>query len=273
MENVPGIREFAAYDEPFNPKLIQMLPANHEKQTWDEFIDLWRANETAFRRFYIGIPPENEANRSLSTEEIMYLRWLNTKRTIIDFTRINFRLLDVLKVFPNLTLVSLFRSPVAFSSSHLINSENTKFARQFFYRAGFFSRFSSYDSWGMGSLSRADSFETLVEQFGIKPKSKINRLKGYEKLLLIWLVARREADTVAKSEFAERFFISSYEDIIEGDCRQLGLAMGQVGIESASLDRSHLKAYSKGYRPSDVRWFNAMQRVGFTEFEINKYHR
>ena len=49
--------------------------------------------------------------------------------------------------------------------------------------------------------------------------------------------------------------------------------MGQVGIESASLDRSHLKAYSKGYRPSDVRWFNAMQRVGFTEFEINKYHR
>ena len=50
----------------------------------------------------------------------------------------------------------------------------------------------------MGSLSRADSFETLVEQFGIKPKSKINRLKGYEKLLLIWLVARREADTVAK---------------------------------------------------------------------------
>ena len=44
------------------------------------------------------------------------------------------------------------------------------------------------------------------------------------------------------------------------------------GIESASLDRSHFEA-SKGYRPSDVRWFNAMQRVGFTEFEINKYHR
>lgn len=267
------INGVTCYDEPMNPKLIEMLPANHPKKTLDEFINRWHADRDMFERKLSTVSPELEGNQKFTASELEYLHWLSSSQVVIDFTRINFRLAHALEQFPYVTVFSLFRSPVAFASSHLINSENSRIFRQQFYKFFFFTRSIGYDSWGMERLFCSDSFQNLIERANVVPREKLMRLRSYEKLLLIWLVARREAERLSTDKTRGRFFIGSYEEIIEGKSIEFMNAVQQSGIKMENLDQTELREYSRGFKPDDERWQSGMERVGFFDVEIEKYWR
>lgn len=267
------INDVTCYDEPLNPKLVGMLPANHPKKTWDEFINLWHSDRDLLERKLSAVSPELEGNQKFTACELEYLHWLSSSRVVIDFTRINFRLADALEKFPYITILSLFRSPVAFATSHLINSENSRIFRQRFYRCFFFTNLIGYDSWAMERLFCSAAFQRRIEEANVTPRPRLLRLRSYEKLLLIWLVARREAERVAAGPYGDRHFIGSYEDIIDGESKEFVNAVQQSGLRREHLDKTGLRKYSRGFKPDDERWRSGMERAGYFDFEIEGYWR
>lgn len=264
---------FTCYDEPFNPKLATDLPEQHRKGTWDEFIELWNSDHDAFTEKLTTISLVHEMTPQLTKRELDYLLYLARIPTIIDFTRLNFKVHEVLEKVPDTVVLYLFRSPAAFATSHLINSENRKFLRQRYYRTMFFSSVIGFNSWGLESNFLSPGFAELVENCGIIPRKPLRKLKSVEKLLLIWLTARRHSEKTIEEETNGRVFVTSYEDIIDGRSNGLAKAIAALGLEEDHLATTHLRDYSLGYRHRNPVWSNLSRNAGFSEDEIRTYLR
>lgn len=265
-----GLDDFTCFDEPFNPILPTHLPKQHRKKTWDEFIQLWRDDHEMFNKHLEVIYPQDEAIESLSKRQIDYIKYLSQCPTIIDFTRVNFKCSELINEFPDVSLLYLFRSPAAFVSSHIINSENRRLLRQQFYKSMFFSGMVGCNSWGLDDVIKTSHFQDLIDRLDIRPKKPVQRLRSAEKLLLFWLAARRYSQAVA-DESEKRVFIGSYEKIIDGTCGNFSAVLASVGIEKESLSLNHLTQYSLGFKHDSSKWFNLALNAGFEDFEINNY--
>lgn len=265
-----GLEDFVCFDEPFNPILTSQLPNQHHKKTWDEFIQLWKVDQEMFNEHFEAIYPQDEAIDSLNKREIDYITYLSQRPTVIDFTRVNFKCSQLIREFPEMSLLYLFRSPVAFVSSHIINSENRRFLRQQYYRSMFFSGMIGCNSWGMDDVISTSHFEDLISRLRIRPRKPIRRLRSAEKLLLLWLAARRYSQEAADGS-ENRVFIGSYEEIIDGTCDNFLAALESVGIDKESLRTSHLIQYSLGFRHNSLKWPNLALNAGFEDYEINSY--
>lgn len=266
-----GLDQYVCYDEPFNPKLLAELPNQHRKGTWDEFIRLWEEDRRQFLQKMTVLSPEDETLPELSQDSEAYLRYLMRSPTIADFTRLNFKGGDLAKHFPDATIMYLFRSPKAFATSHIINSENRSFLRQPYYRYLFFSRLIGFDSWGIESSVRSRGFTALIEQCGIIPRKSLRRMLSVEKILLYWLVARRTAQNVVNENASGGVFIAGYEDIIDGKCEGFSAALSSIGICVSDLRDDHLRRYSLGHRPNRAVWREAARNAGFTDKELETY--
>lgn len=264
------LKGYRVYDEPFNPLLLKGLPNNHSKKTWDEFIHIWEKDRINFQSSYCSIDPVEELNENLTSKQLKYLKYLSKDISIIDFTRINFKAADVLNKFPNVVILFLFRSPIAFTSSHIINSENTKFLRQSYYKKFFFSSFINFDSWGIQSAIKADKFRSYIDKLNITPRKNLNKLKSHELLLLYWLVNRRNAESL-KINNTEKVFIGSYEDILNQNCFEFSNALSATKINEFDLKTSHLRPYKNGYKSSKSLWGIAFKNAGYTDHEIDKF--
>ena len=267
------LEEFTCYDEPFNPKLEKHLPENHIKGTWDEFIHLWKNDNTDFINKLHTISPRDEMSRNLLPESFDYLKYLAVQPTIIDFTRLNFKFHAVLSAFSDAVAIFLYRSPIAFTTSHLINSENRKIFRQKYYRTMFFTRLIGFDSWGLETNFSSPMINQIIEECNITPLKPLNKLKSAEKILLLWLSVRRNSQNYVEQDKTGRSFSACYEDIIDGTCLGLEEAIRVLGIDRSRLKTSHLSQYSLGFRHNDPVWLKLAQNAGFNEYETSVYFR
>lgn len=268
-----GVPGFTCYDEPFNPKLISHLPEQHRKGTWDEFIDLWRTDYTVFIDKLATIDLADEMTPQVSTRDLEYINYLAQKQTIIDFTRLNFKMHNVLPKFPDAVALYLFRSPIAFATSHLINSENQKFLRQRYYRTMFFSSMLGFDSWGLETNIRSIGFLDLMTTCGVTPLKPLKKLTSAEKLLMLWITARRYSQKIIEEDKTGRIFVASYEDIIDRKCQSFEKVNQLLGIERDSLITTHLRSYSLGHHHMDPIWSKIAANAGFSDIEIDNYLR
>jgi hypothetical protein len=268
-----GIDKFTCYDEPFNPKLETHLPKQHRKGTWDEFIHLWNCENSIFLRKIKTISVAAEMLSDCEPEYLEYLSYLAVTPTIIDFTRLNFKLENTLPAFPDAVAVFLYRSPIAFTTSHLINSENNKLFRQKYYRAMFFTRFIGFDSWGLEQNFKSPGLDELIDKCNIIPRKSLKKLQSAEKILLLWLAARRTSQNYVDHDKAGRSFVASYEDIIDGTRSGLDDAIEVLGIDPTKLRRSHFHEYSLGFKHDLPLWRVLARNAGFTEEEIAIYLR
>ena len=266
LRNASGFRSF---DEPFNP-LLKRLPEPHRKGTWGEFIELYSNDLVQFKKVYRAIYPGREAESHLDDDEIRYLRYLSVRPTIIDFTRLNFKAEALAKSFPNSIIAHQFRSPIGFVSSNIINSENRRFLRQGFFKISFFSRLARFNSWGMSDLVLSPAFNDLVKRLNIKVRAPVASLYPYERLLLIWLVARVCAQN-AKRRYPHQIFIASYEKILQLTCPEFERALNGVGLSWNDLRSSEFSPPSLGYRSCSEAWADGARRVGFNDAEISDY--
>ena len=118
--------DFKCYDEPFNPGL-SVLPKEHRKEVYGEYIDLINEDATLFWRKFSAISPIEENKSSLTSEQKDYFRYLldSAEDVVIDTTRCWNKLeslKEVLEPYPHI-FIHLYRDPIAFASSHLLPSE------------------------------------------------------------------------------------------------------------------------------------------------------
>ncbi|MAV80431.1 MAG: hypothetical protein CMD12_00390 [Flavobacteriales bacterium] len=266
-----GMKGYDCYNEPFNPILFENLPNNHFKKTWDEFIKLWDEDYVNFKSSFCTISPEEELLGELTNEQLKYLLYLSKNPSIIDFSRIGFKVEDILNRFPDTAILFLFRSPIAFASSHIINSENNKFLRQAYSKRFFFSSFIKFDSWGMESIIKNNKFKNYIDLLNISPRKKLNKLKSYELLILYWLVRRRLANNIKRNDKNNRVYIGVYERILENNCNEFSDAISALGIKISDLKTSHLRPFRLGHKPDSTLWELACRNVGFTNLELEEY--
>lgn len=268
-----NLDQFTCYDEPFNPMLKTKLPKQHHKGTWDEFINLWNDDHVAFNEALESISLAQEVSPQITPRQQAFLHYMSQTPTIIDFTRLNFKMDDILQKFPHAVALFLYRSPVAFATSHIINSENQKFMRQRYYRTMFFSDRIGFDSWGIQTNMNTPYFKRLMARCSIIPRKPLHKLKSVEKLLLFWLAARRFGNLIIQKDNTNRTFAASYEDIIAGRSEGFERALETVGIDCSRLQTSHLRQPSLGHRHDDPSWIDLARNAGFTDVEIQTYLR
>lgn len=268
-----GLDGVTCYDEPFNPKLRTDLPAQHRKGTWDEFIALWNTDHARFTDALATLDPSEEVSTHVTHRDLDYLRYLARTPTVIDFTRLNFKMGAVLPAFPDAIVLFLYRSPIAFATSHLINSENRKFLRQRYYRTMFFNKRIGFDAWSIEASVETPGFASLVEACAITPRSPLGKLRSVEKLLLYWLTVRRFADMTLAADTRGRTFCAAYEDIIDGTSQGFEDALSAMGLRRSQLNTSHLRAYSRGHRPRFAIWKDLARNAGFSPEDIERYLR
>jgi len=265
--------EFTCYDEPFNPKLSKDLPKQHAKGTWDEYINLWMNDNKSFTNKLNTIEPRDEMSFNFNPHSLEYLKYLAVRPTIIDFTRLNFKVDAVLSAFPDAVGVFLYRSPIAFTTSHLINSENRKLFRQRYYRTMFYTGLIGFDSWGLETNFAAPGLDQIIEECRIVPLKPLQKLKSAEKILLLWLAVRRTSQNYIEQDKNGRVFSACYEDIIDGKCTELEQAIEILGMDRSQLTTSHLRQYTLGFRHNDPVWSKLARNAGFNEHEISVYLR
>lgn len=267
------VTRFQSYDEPFNPKLGVHLPQQHHKCTWDEFIQLWNNDFASFHDKLTPIHTADEVDPELNQASLDYLRYLSQTPTIIDFTRVNFKAEAVLQRFPSAVLLFLYRSPIAFATSHLINSENNKLMRQYYYRRVFFTSFANFNSWGLEDSFSSPYLANLIDQLGIRPLKSLRQFKSVEKLLLYWLLARRYSQRIVDRDTIGRTFAASYEAILDCQSNEFDQALKLVGINKQELFTGHLRSYSKGYQHNNPAWDSYATNAGFSKTELEIYVR
>lgn len=265
FKNLDG---YTAFDEPFNPLLLKNLPQQHRKQTWDEFIELYRKG--SLMKHLVTISPEDEAVQNLELDYCNYLDYLLQQPTIIDFTRLNFKLQAVIEKYRYVNHLVLFRNPIAFATSHIINSENTKIGRQLYYRSFFWTKNVNFNSWGLNDIIHGNAFPKLLADLEIPLRYQISELSPVECCLLIWLAHWRYSLKVKDQNPNANIEIIFLEDIYPG-CEQFTRFLSRAGIEIAALRRVHLTRPATGFCADDTRWKNAAKKVGYNRTEIEKF--
>ena len=266
------LENFTCFDEPFNPLLETDLPEQDWKKTRDEYIDLWHNDHDNFVGKFQKIEVDDELNPGLTRPKISYLEYLRKERTVIDFTRVNFKLEDIIQNFGDTSFLLLFRSPIAFVSSHIINSGKHSW-KQRVAKSLFFTNFLSFNSWHIQDNLKNKNIFNLLDYCDIKPEKRFDRLSRAEKLLCYWLCTRRYGEITSEKFKNEPVYISSYEDIMKNECGEFNKALSSTGINPNELTRAHLSSANPGYRNKDDIWRKLARNAGFSNDEFDSYIR
>jgi hypothetical protein len=263
-----GLGGYTAFDEPFNPLLSNNLPRQHKKQTWDEFIELYHAG--TLTKHLVTISPENEAVQTLEADQLNYLDYLSQQPSIIDFTRLNFKLQAVVEKYRHVNHLVLFRNPIAFATSHIINSENTKIGRQLYYRSFFWTKKVNFNSWGLYDIIHGGAVPKLLADLEIPLRNQISELLPVECCLLVWLAHWRYSLKVKEQNSSINIEVIFLDDIYSGG-DQFTRFLSRAGIDVTTLKREHLTRPVTGFCADDTRWKAAARKVGYNQIEIEKF--
>ena len=265
-----------AYDEPFNPNLIQ-LPNEHPKAIRSEFMNLHHRDPRLFWRTFAPIGLTEELMDGLTERQTAYIEFLGRSAGgsfVLDTTRCHFKIKHLAEAFPEAVLVHLFREPVAFVSSHLLptGSEQGRagraalLARRTIRRVGFWSVAAGYDNWGLESLigNHSDSmFGIRLRERGIRPET-VFALPAAGRLLAFWRLAFETAQAAGADEFRDRFLSIPFERFAENPGRTLHTVYSKTGLGPPQFDND-VGAPNPGFRAKDRRWSEMAEAVGIEQ--------
>lgn len=256
-------------DEPFNPGL-ESLPKDHTKQVRDEFIAKYRQDPEEFRRRFAPITSPHELEFGLTEAQAGYIQWLvhGHEQVFVDTTRCQFKLQSLHRIFPQATIIHLYRSPENFASSHLLPRRNGGRIQDRLHtlrdRCGFFQRRSRYNSWGMEEIINSIVGSPLSDRFealGIKTK-ELRTLPAHAKVMAYWWVVFQELEATGRRLFGERFISLPFGEFCRAPKSTLRSILPIAGFAVHEIDVRTIHAESRPYLSQHRIWCQSRRRLG-----------
>ncbi len=257
---------FIGYDEPFNP-LLARLPEVLLKENNLELIRLYESNRATFKSKFRSISYEAELDNAMSDEEIEFLQYLfdSSENVAIDSTRCNFRIQDLLKKYPDLKIIYLYRNPEGFISSNIIPNRPelrkqpadyvVNNITKYYNRMNFWNVRKRFDSWDYESMTKLDAFKDMASQYSSIDRERFDTLPAYVKLYALWYVVHQQMLEIINNDESGRIIAVSFNEFIERkDVKDDILRF--VGINSDSA-RIRLRAPNLGYDIRNKNWETA----------------
>ena len=258
--------QLCCYDEPFNPNLVE-LPRENCKGTRKEFISLYENNPVLFKKLYCPVYPHDETRPSFNEHQIEYFKWLLFQRqkgeaVVVDCVRINFKLEDLYRSFPNSVLVHLHRQPIAWISSHMFPSGKgtwRKYLANIYRRMTVWHRKGFYNNWQYQEI-----IEREIKQGADWRAAQINagileKFPAVTRLAYFWKWAFRETEEKGRTLWGDKFISVSFEKFCTQPVPVMDKVYKTAGIEKSGIDYSHLKSANQGFIPYSVKWKNVLQ--------------
>lgn len=257
---------FIGYDEPFNPMLSQ-LPKVLLKENNLEIIRLYESNPSTFKSKFTSISYADELKSAMNSEEIDYLNYLfnSSDNVVIDTTRCNFRIRDLLDKYPDVKIIYLYRNPEGFVSSNIIpNRPELKKQlvdyivnniTKYYNRMNFWNVRKRFDSWDYESMTNLNAFKDLVSEYTNIDRERFETLPAYIKLYALWWLVHQQMLEIINNDTSGRIISVSFNDFLEDqDIKDDILRF--VGIDR---DRSNiqLRTPNFGYDLSNKNWETA----------------
>ena len=250
---------FTCYDEPFNPGLA-ILPKEHKKQVYAEYIELIKKDPKQFWNTYSPINPVEENKPQLSSEQKAYFKYLldSDEHVVIDTTRCWNKLAslkEVLEPYPHL-FIHLHRDPIAFTSSHLLPSEISSWRLRRKLQKEFWTKKDDYNYWKMeevmGKLNNS-AFEELVLKNYADDAVNFYDQPAYIKLLIFWKIANEAIKKNALQLFGSNYVSVQFEEFLNNPAR-IAKQISEMGEFNFNLNQIKLKTANPGFDIKNSKW-------------------
>lgn len=250
------------YDEPFHPKLLETLPGDNNKQTWQEFASLPRRS---LAMHFSPITPDLELTARLSPAQLRYLAWLSESHShvVFDTVRATFKARDLFANIPSLKVVHLYRAPNAWVSSHLLPTPNTTSRRGRLANAArrvtFWTRRQWFDNYHYETICREvarapQAWTTL----GLEAVANLSgsRTPAVVKLMTLWRLSFTAVESAAAEISSGDFLSVPFERFCDHPQETLESIYGLLGISvPTTLDLTRIKPANLGHMPDCLqRW-------------------
>lgn len=273
-ETLKQDKRFCCFDDPFNPKLIE-LPLEHQKNVRKEFIDIVRKDNINFWNSFSPIYPVQELEKDLKPEQIKYLKYLikSEDNVIIDFTRCNFKLKDLKTEFPEAYLIHLHRSPAAFVTSHLLPSYSSIVGKIYNTRnrKAFFVKISGFNNWKyeelIGDLKHGPLISKCSEELDKYRFREIN-MPAFCKLSLFWKLNFDYVESVGKELFGNKYMSVKFEEFCLNPNKIIALIYNTIELNNPIIDTSNIHPPEIPYKIIDKRWQCAIKLISLNKKEF-----
>ncbi len=254
-------KRFVSFDEPFSPFRAD-LPELDPDESNADYLDFFNKNPREFRSYCAPIYPQEYLSPDLTDAQVRYIKWFagQWENMLIDFTRCNYKLEQLRRIFPEAIIIHLSRQPAAFVTSHVTHSPRAAgvyaaLARKY-RKFTFFTRTDRYNFY---------SYEDILEKhFGTEtermksdvPTLKnlpLHKIQAYVKLLLLHRHNRRAVDKFA-TRYPEKFLDWQFENFLISPESHLQNLYDLLGMDCFSFDFSRLRSPNYGYRPHSDKW-------------------
>jgi len=269
--------DYLALDEPCSP-LLSRLPDMNKKETWADLIAIYKMNPDFFRQKYFPVTKKLELTTECPDQLIDYFKFLvqDKENWFIDMTRCHLKVAGLSKAFPEVKAIHLFRKPKGFVTSHMLPSYGRLnfFKQTSIYKHYFWRRQSGFNNWSIELLYNRWFYNLayLFPQLDI-PDHALKVEKSHEKLLLYWLFHYRYMEKYGRDSFGDRYSKVCFDELCNGTMESDKSYILNIKIlnDINNMDYSHLRPVNPGYSTENIRWANAMKKVGFTSEEISEW--
>lgn len=232
-----------------------------------ELIRLYESNRPVFKEKFRSISCEAELNSEMNSEEIGYLDYLfnSSENVVIDSTRCNFRIRDLLKKYPDVKIIYLYRNPEGFVSSNIIpnrpelKKEPVEYVinniTKYYNRMNFWKVRKRFDSWDYESLTKLNAFKDLISEYTDIDRERFETLPAYIKLYALWWIVHQQMLEIISNDTYERIIAINFNDFIEDQDIKDDI------LRFVGIDKDHsniqLRTPNFGYDVSNRNWETA----------------
>ena len=249
------------FDEPFNPKLIQ-LPQEHSKQVWKEYIEYLKRNEVKFWNLFSPIYPVEELHTDFTQRQFSYLKELlqQNDNVVIDTTRCWNKISQLAEICPSDTFViHLHRAPASFVTSHLLPSDDKgrgSFLRNLKRKRSFWTRKNDYNKWGMEEMLGTDllsAFHLLILK-DQKLAEAFYQMPAVYRLLKFWSIAYNQIEEQGNQVFGDRFVSIQFENFCSSPTQTLDKLQKKIGLEFDFEQLPKIQSLKPVYQSDSLNW-------------------
>ncbi|MDF3130407.1 sulfotransferase [Kiritimatiellaeota bacterium B1221] len=254
---------FIAYDEPYNPHLID-LPEEHSKCVRKEFISLYNDDPELFRLMFSPITVEQESSKYLTSSQKKYLKWLlKGKRPVcIDFTRMNFKLEELYEIDPNAQVIHLIRDVREVAISHIIK----RISRS----AGFVTKLKSLIRtklfWVLTCRCNGYGFQTIYKSLLKEGAVSKPYKESVRQISMVWKVATEAVEMDGRRLWGNKYSTVILSDFIDSPENIMTQLYEKFGLDCDELKYEKVKKLNKNPLLFHNKW-NALIR----DLEIVSY--
>jgi len=257
---------YTSFDEPFNP-LLADIPKDNLKKTRDEFISLFNEFPIEFKKHYSDINISEEHKESMSDNQVNYIKWLIEKRypVIIDFTRCNFKIEELVKIDPEAKIVHLSRNWKEFTSSHILrrmNKSDSIFSQ-------FKHKIKENTFWKLKKHCDGYGMQTLYKNLHAEGVIKDSLKYCHEQIASVWAAATTNIEEKGNSNFGSNFSTVLFSDFIEDPEGIIVLLYSKWNIELPPSIFTNVKKLKINNFTKSKKWDLLEQRMFIPSINTN----